>query len=129
MYTNYSGVLLLYIRWSLIYMVSYILLWAHLMYTNYCGVLLLYIRWSLIYIYCAKCTITGQSYVHQLFWGLTLVHKMVPYIYIVPNVLLRVNLMYTNYCGVLLLCIRLSCVLLWVRLVCAGCCGVCCSCA
>ena len=47
MYTDYCGVLLMYIRMSL----SYILLWVHLMYTDYCRVLLLYIRWSL-YIEC-----------------------------------------------------------------------------
>ena len=43
MYTDYCGVLLLYIRWSL-YIVSYVLLWVHLMYTDYCRVLLMYIR-------------------------------------------------------------------------------------
>ena len=52
-------------------------------------------------------TIMGPSYVHQLLWGLTPVHKTVP-IYIVSYVLLWVHLMYTNYCGVLLLYIRRS---------------------
>ena len=37
-----------------------------------------YIRWSLIYK--VSCTIMSPSYVHQLLWGLTLLHKMVPYI-------------------------------------------------
>ena len=48
-YMGLSYVLLhpFYIRWSLIYRVSDVLLWVHFMYTNYCGVLLLYIRWSL----------------------------------------------------------------------------------
>ena len=36
-----------------------------------------YIRWSL-YKYSVIHTIMGPSYVHQLLWGLTLVHKMVP---------------------------------------------------
>ena len=93
------------------------------MYTDYCEVLHLYIRWFLIYI-------VGQSYVHQLLWGLTLAHKMVPYIvsyvllclytdhcrvfshkiwsliYDVSYVLLWVKLMYTDYWGVSLLYIR-----------------------
>ena len=101
------------------------------MYTDYCGVLLLYIRWSL-YIFSVIRTIMGPSYVHRLLWGLTPVHKMVPIrtmmgpsyvhrllwgftpvhkmvpIYIVSYVLLWVHLMYTNYCGVLLLYIRWS---------------------
>ena len=91
-----------YIRWSLyIYIVSYVQLWVHLMYTDYCGVLLLYIRWSL-YIERVIRTIMGPSYVQRFLWGLTPVHKMVPIIYSV-NVLLWVHLMYTDYCGVLLL--------------------------
>ena len=107
MYTDYCGVLLLYIRWSLyiwsvirtimgpsyvhrllwgltlvhkmvpIYIVSYVLLWVHLIYTDYCGVLLLYIRWS-PYIWSVIRTIMGPSYIHRLLWGLTSVHKMVP---------------------------------------------------
>ena len=60
-----------------IYIVSYVLLWVHLMYNNYCGVLPLYIRWSL-YIYSVIRTIMGPSYVHQLLWSLTPVHRMVP---------------------------------------------------
>ena len=60
-----------------IYTVSYVLLWVHLMYDNYCGVLPLYIRWSL-YIYSVIRTIMGPSYVHQLLWSLTPVHRMVP---------------------------------------------------
>ena len=56
MYTDYCGVLLLY--------------------TNYCGVLFMYTRWSL-YICTVIHTIMGPSYVCQLLWGLTLVHKMV----------------------------------------------------
>ena len=120
-----------------IYGVSYVLLWVHLMYTDYCGVLLLYTRWSL-YIWSVIRTIMGPSYVHRLLWGLTPVHKMVPiymechtyyygsilctpiivgsysctqdgpYIYGVSYVLLWVHLMYTDYCGVLLLYIRWS---------------------
>ena len=78
MYTDQCMVLLLYIRWSLCiechmyyygsilctpiivgsysYMVSYVLLWAHLMYTDYYRVLLLYIRWSLYIVsyYCGS---------------------------------------------------------------------------
>ena len=84
-----------------IYIVSYVQLWVHLMYTDYCGVLLLYIRWSL-YIERVIRTIMGPSYVQRFLWGLTPVHKMVPIIYSV-NVLLWVHLMYTDYCGVLLL--------------------------
>ena len=41
-----------------------------------------------------------QSYVHRLLWGLTLVHKMVPYIWSVISTILWVNLMYTDYYGV-----------------------------
>ena len=52
-----------------IYIVSYVLLWVHLMYTDYCQVLLLYIRWS--YIYSVIRTIMGPSYVHRLLSGLT----------------------------------------------------------
>ena len=48
MYTDYCGVLLSYIRQFLIYSVSYVLLKAHLMYIDCCGVLLSCIRWSLI---------------------------------------------------------------------------------
>ena len=63
MYTDYCGVLLLYTRWFFIYGVSYILLWVKLMYTDYCRVLLLYIRWSFIYGVSYIHTIMGPSYV------------------------------------------------------------------
>ena len=49
----------------------------------------------------------GQSYVHQLLWGLTPVLKMIP-IYSVIYVLLWVHFMYTDYCEVLLLYINTS---------------------
>ena len=107
--------------------VAYVLFWVHLMYTDHCGVLLLYIRWSL-YIECHAyyygsilcrpiivgsysctqdgysviCTVMGHSYVHQLLWGLTLVHN----IYIVSYVPLWAHIMYTDYCRILLLHIR-----------------------
>ena len=35
----------MYIRWSLIYVVSYVTLWVKFIYTFYCEELLLYIRW------------------------------------------------------------------------------------
>ena len=43
----------------------------------------------------------GPFYVHQLLWCLTLAHKMVP-VYRVSYVLLWVNLVYSDYCRVLL---------------------------
>ena len=90
-----------------IYIVSYVLLWVHLMYNDSCGVLLLYIRWSL-YIERVIRTIMGPSYVHRLLWGLTPVHKIVP-IYIQCHTYYYGSiLMYTDYCWVLLLYISTS---------------------
>ena len=44
----------------------------------------------------------GPSYVLQLLWGSTLVHKMVPTIIVHNSVTqLWVHLMYSNYCRVL----------------------------
>ena len=43
----------------------------------------------LIYIYSAKCTIMGQSYVYQLLWGLTLVHKIVVCTVVGPSCVCR----------------------------------------
>ena len=83
MYMGLSYVLLLmglfYVRSSLYYMG---LFYVQSLLYNYMGpsyVLLhpFYIRWSL-YIYNVIATIMGPSYVHQLLWGLTPVHKMVP---------------------------------------------------
>ena len=68
-----------------------------------------YIRWSLVYIYRVIHTIMGPPYVHRLLWGLTLVHKVVPiYIYMYSHSYYygSIHLMYTDYCGVLLLYIR-----------------------
>ena len=51
----------------------------------------------------------GPPYVHRLLWGLTLVHKVVPiYIYMYSHSYYygSIHLMYTDYCGVLLLYIR-----------------------
>jgi len=69
-----------YIRWSLRYRVSYVLLWVHLVYTDYCGVLLLYIRWYLIYR--VPYALLWVNLMYTGYCGILLlhVHKMVPYI-------------------------------------------------
>ena len=88
-----------YIRCSLKYIASYVLLWGHLTYNYYCGVLLLYFMYAVSfalswdtsvlctlivgltpvhkmvpYIYSVICTIMGPSHVHLLLWSFTPVH-------------------------------------------------------
>ena len=59
MYTDYCWVLLLYMYKMVpyIYIVSYILLWVHLIYTDYCGVLHALVHEMVPYICGAICTI------------------------------------------------------------------------
>ena len=52
--------------------VSYVLLWVHLMYTDCCWALLLYIRWSL---YIASCILL---WVHLMYTDYSCMYKMVP---------------------------------------------------
>ena len=86
MYTDYCRVLLLCIRWSYSLIPT---IMVHLMYTDYCEVLLLYIRWSLD-TYSVIRTIMGPSYVQQLLWGLTPVHKHVNASYVGRNIVTQI---------------------------------------